>query len=205
MIPVPVEESPTCHVARVVDKPIVVVHESDDTSEPSYGALGALVSQAGHESSSLSRGPYRCSEEIAKADGERDNPQYDGSCGAGVGAIGNVLLGDCKTSIDGDVCAGSTECRQACTSDDYSSTACESTVMPSDRGADLDTCPWYWFLRSGVRGGTPFTVFESLTVITTVGPHCARPGTWALCGYWGCSRRVPFHGSGPLQPLVFLN
>ena len=70
---------------------------SYDASESSCGALGALVPRAGYESSGLSRGPYRCSEEVAKADDEWDYPQYDGSCGADVGAIENVLLGDCKT------------------------------------------------------------------------------------------------------------
>ena len=150
MIPVPAEVQQTCHVARVVDKPSVVMHGPDDTSEPSCGALGALVPWAGHESSGLSRGPYRCSEEAAKADGERDNPQDDGSCGADVGALYDVLLGDCKTHVDGDVCAGLSECRDAGTSDDYPSTACGSTVMPSDRGADMDTCPWTMVLVSAL-------------------------------------------------------
>jgi len=194
MIPVAAEESPTCHVARVIDKASFV---ADNTSEPSCGALGALVPWAGQESSGLSRGPYCCSEEVAKADGERNNPQDDSSCGAGVGSLCYVLQEDGKTRVDEDVCAWSTECRDAGVSDEYPSTVCGSTGISGDCREDKDTRPWYWFLRSRVRGGTPFAVFESLTVMTAVGPHCARPGTWALCGYWGCSRRVPFHGPGP--------
>jgi len=194
MIPVSAEESPTCYVARVIDKPSVV---ADDTSEPSCGALGALVPRAGHESSGLLRSPYRCSEVVAKADGERNNPQEDGSCGAGVGALCYVLQGDGETRVDGDVCAWPIDCRDAGVSKDYPPTVCGATGIPGDRRGDKDIRPWYWLLHSRVRGGTPFTVLESLTVMTTVGPHCTRPGTWALCGYWGCSRRVPFHGPGP--------
>jgi len=170
------------------------------SSVPSCGALGAPVLLADQNGIGLNTcsGPDCRIARVVSAD-VIGNVQGGYNSGAGKGVPEVVLQESCKIQSDGDVGTGHLGEEDHDVGRVVTTGSGPEVMLAGGRSlhAQRDTCPWYWFWRPRVDGGIQLQCFESPVTKSVAGPHWARPGTWALCGYWGCSRRVPFHGPGP--------
>ena len=182
-------------MCRIEDEDNVM--SPDAISVPSCGALGAPVLSEDQNGIGLKSGPDVRVARVVSAD-VCGNLQGDNNSGAGKGVPEVVLQENCKIKLDGDGGIVSLEVDDAvCRA---STTGTETKTVWAGRSslhAQRDTCPWYWFWRTRMGRGIQFQCFVSPVTMSVAGPHWARPGMWALCGYWGCNRRVPFHGPGP--------
>jgi len=180
---------------RTEDDDDVVFPEA--TSFPSCGAPGAPDLLADHKYVGLASDPDCSTLDVVSAG--IGNLQGDDNSRAGKGVPEAVLQEGCKIQADGDVGVGHLE-EEDHDVGRFITTGSEPEVMLAggrSLHAQRDTCPWYWFWRPRVDRGIQFQCSVSPVTKSVAGPHWAQPGTWALCGYWGCSRCVPFHGPGP--------
>jgi len=162
------------------------------------GALGVPVLMADLNGIGQKNGPDVRVARVVSAD-VCGNLQGDNNSGAGKGVPEAVLQEGCKIQSDGDVGTGHLEEEDHDVGGVMTTGSGPEVILAGGRSqhAQRDTCPWYWFWHPRLDGGIQLQCFKSPVTKSVAGPHWARPGTWALCGYWGCSRRVPFHGPGP--------
>jgi len=162
------------------------------------GALGVPVLLADLNGIGHKSGPDVHVARVVSAD-VCGNLQGDNNSEAGKGVPEVVLQEGCKIQSDGDVGTGHLAEEDHDVGCVVSTGTGPEVMLAGGRSqhAQRDTCPWYWFWRPRVDRDIQFQCFKSPVTKSVAGPHCAQPGTWALCGYWGCSRRVPFHGPGP--------
>ena len=172
----------------------------DATSVSSCGALGVPVLSADQYGMGLNTcsGPDCRVARVVSVDVIR-NLQGGYNSGAGKGVGKAVLHEGCKIRTDGDVGTRHLKGEDHDVGRVVITGSGPEVMLAGERSlhAQRDTFPWYWFWRPRVDRGIQLQCSESPVTKSVAGPHWARPGTWALCGYWGCSRRVPFHGPGP--------